>query len=963
MDLPAGRLSLDGRFVELRPKTWEVLRALVARPGDLVTKNELLDLVWPETAVTEGTLNKSIGELRAALDDSREAPRCIETVPRRGFRWIGQARVVEATDVEVADLGRAAAAPPQEPVTAPPPLVARSRELALLEAALGRARAGRRQVVFVTGEAGAGKTTLVDHFLQYVTAAGTLVAHGQCLETAGLHEPYLPLLDAFTRLAGDPGCGHEVATTFRRCAPAWVAQMPTLTAPGGEASAAPAPGSMLRELVTAVDEVARDRLLVVVVEDAHWADLATTDACAALARRRDPARLLLVVTMRGAEAMLSDHPIVAVRRDLVPRQVAEEIVLVPFADDEAKAYVASRCPGLEHSRDTMEWLQQQTAGNPLFVRLVLDEWIARRLVAADDDGAWSLRGDAEQMRSTVPDSLRDLLERQFARLGAAERALLEAASVRVGAFTAASVAAAAGVDPDDAEELCESIVRRGRLLRDAGEAVGADGRFADQVAFLHASVQNVVAAGLTSSRRRRLHLAAAEQLEKENAGRTVSVAALLAFHYEAAGDVARAVSHHLAAAKLAMHRDAPRDAIAMLEGALALIDANPDLPGPAAERIVVLKYLSHARQLAFGFVESQVSELWSLTSDLATATENFQERIVADAGRIVAGCVAGRYAESEEVVRAALPFVERVSDPGTIKTFLFAAGTLRYRMAMMADSCAMFDRALAIPHEGDPLPGSDLDALLMSQYSPAVALSGRADEVRRLAEVSLARAKAHSQYCECVTAALLSWALVLLRDHEVATPIAERTYEIAEACGLTTWSRRALVILGLSSMGSGRIDEGIAQMRIGLAGCREEGQICDHSAMLCLFAEALLDAGREGAGDCLREAAEVAAEIGELYSESEIHRLKARILRADGATVADLEPLLRRAIDLAQLRGIAWHALLSASDLADLLLDEGRGVEARPMLASALAAVAGGESLAAVVRARDLLARCEAAAA
>jgi len=937
-----------------------VLRALVERPGQLITKTELLDRVWADTAVSEGTLNKSIGELRAAFDDSRESPRCIETVSRRGFRWIGEARILAAAGISApfAEL------PAEAPIVAGSPgrLVARSAEVARLDAALARARTGKRQVVFIAGEAGAGKTTLVDHFLDGAAASGSgaapIVAHAQCLETSGLHEPYLPLLDALERLTRDVHVGDTVTGVLRRCAPTWVAQMPTLVR-GDASGAAPMPGSMLRELIAVFDEIARTRPVVLALEDAHWADLATTDACAAMARRRDPAQLVVIVTMRTAEAMLSEHPIVALRQDLVARTAGEVIDLVPFAAGDLRDYLESRCRGLEQRGETVDWLLSQTAGNPLFVRLVLDEWIARRLIAEGSNGAWSPQGDADEMRRTVPDSLRALLDRQVARLGTAERAVLEAASVRVGAFAPASVAAAAGVDTDDAEELCESIARRGGLLRDAGEAAAADGRLAGQYAFLHATVQNVVVAGLPASRRRRLHLAAAEQIEREHAGGTASVAALLAVHYEAAGDVRKAVESHLAAAKLAMHRDAPRDGIAMLEGALVLMDASHGAT-LEDERVLVLKYLTHARQLAFGFADPKVRELWSRTSELAASSENFQERLVADAGSIVSGCVSGRYAEAEAIVRAALPMVERVADAGALKTFFFAAGTLLYRMAMMADSCAIFERALAMTHEGDALPGADLDALLISQYAPAVALAGKPDEVRHMAEVSLARARVHSHYSECTTAAMVSWALVLLGDHEAATPIALRAMEIANADNFPTWTTRQQVVVGLLAMADGRIDEGMQEIRTGMDGRKHEGQLCDHSAMCCLVAESLMNAGLGGAETFLDEAADFCAQTGELYSESEVYRLRARLVGLDGASAADREPLLRRALDLAQLRGIRWHAMLAAADLAGILAEDGRTAEARALLEPALAAVAGQSQLAAIVRAREVLARCSA---
>ena len=423
IDLAAERLWVNDEAVALRPKTWLVLRCLVERPGQIFTKDELLDRVWPDTAVTEGTLNKSIGELRAALDDGTQSPGCIATVSRRGFRWVGDARIVRdrdgaaapATDQPRTHAEPLPAAPEEqgEPAVGPE-VVGREAELAFLHAALAKAHSGRPQVIFVTGEAGAGKTTLIDRFLSRLRGdAAVLVAHGQCIETSGQHEPYLPVLETIERLARRPDTAAQVTGVLRRCAPSWLEQLPSLASePQSISSAAGAtPGRMLRELTTTIEELAELRTVVLVLEDAHWADLATTDVCNTLARRRDAARLMVVVTMRAAEAMVMDHPILAVCRDLVARRAADEISLSPFVRGELSAYLAARCPGLDSGGHLEDWLLQQTAGNPLFVRLVVDEWISRGMVEEGGPSQWRVARDPEELRRIVPDSLRALLER------------------------------------------------------------------------------------------------------------------------------------------------------------------------------------------------------------------------------------------------------------------------------------------------------------------------------------------------------------------------------------------------------------------------------------------------------------------------------------------------------------------------------------------------------------------------
>ncbi len=969
IDLAAERLWVNDKSVALRPKTWLVLRCLVERPGQILTKNELLDRVWPDTAVTEGTLNKSIGELRAALDGAAQGPGCIATASRRGFRWIGDARIVRDHDggaVGSADQPRTVATPlpagsdEQSDPSAEPEVVGREAELAVLETALAKAHSGRPQVIFVTGEAGAGKTTLIDRFLSRLRSdAAALVAHGQCIETSGQHEPYLPLLQTMERLARREDPALPVTDILRRCAPSWLEQMPSLLSEPRSAAAASGatPGRMLRELTTAIEEFAQLRTVVLVLEDAHWADLATTDVCNTLARRRDGARLMVLVTMRAAEAMVLEHPILAVCRDLVARRAATEIGLGPFARGELSVYLTSRCPGLDSGGHLEDWLLQQTAGNPLFVRLVLDEWISRGLVEETEQGLWRVAGDPDEFRRIVPDSLRALLERQIAQLVPEERSVLEVASVCIGDFHAAAIAAASSLDGERVETLCRSIARRGRFLRACGGATTADGLVTERFAFLHAAIQQVVADELPGARRRRLHLAVAEQLERDHAGRTRTVASQLAVHYETAGDLSRAIPHLRDSAKSAMRLDSPRDAIVILEKVLRLIEQTDNPAEQDGERLLALSDLSHAHQLAYGFIHPQVARLWSQTSELAASREDAGERIRADAGRIMVACVTARYAEAEEVIREALPLVPLVSDAAARQAWFFSSATVRYRVAAFDDARGFFESAFALGGDYDPVPGADFLAVLMSQYAPVQALTGRPDATRRLVRESLERARDHSHYSECVTGALAAWSLALLRDFAGAAPIAARALEFARADNFQTWSTRPMFLLGLSAIREGRADEGIAQIRSGLDSRRSDGQWVDHSAFCGLFAEALLDAGCEGAEALLDEAENFAAGTGERYYEAELHRLRAKARRLAGGDPSEVEDQLRRAVQIAALGGSHWHGLLAASDLASLLLEQDRRDEARELLEPACAVIEGGEDLDAVRRGRELLAR------
>src|SRR5262249_53744161 len=152
---PRERRLLDrARPVPLPGKAFDLLVCLVSRAPRLVKKDELLSIVWPDTIVEETNLNYTISLLRKALVDGRAGQRYIETVPRQGYRFVA--------DVDAVDGERTWRPAVDEMPTRPIPLVQRQSEIQALESALARSRLGQRQVVFITGEAGIGKTSLVD---------------------------------------------------------------------------------------------------------------------------------------------------------------------------------------------------------------------------------------------------------------------------------------------------------------------------------------------------------------------------------------------------------------------------------------------------------------------------------------------------------------------------------------------------------------------------------------------------------------------------------------------------------------------------------------------------------------------------------------------------------------------------------------------------------------------------------
>ena len=553
--------------IALPPKPFAVLRYLVEHPGRLITHDELLEALWPETYVQPQVLRTYMLELRKALEDDAGQPRFIQTVPKRGYRFV--ACVTEsANGTKASARSSTEIAPNLAPAIG---IINRHQELDSLAAHFALATAGTRQFACITGEAGIGKTALVDAFCaQLRSGQTTTVAHGQCVEGLGRKEQYYPVTEALGQLCASAE-GEKACRVLARMAPDWLASI------GREAAEAnlsqPAPRErMPGDLCAALEELAAEKTLVLIFEDMQWADDSTLHLLSALARRRAPAKLMIVATFRPQQ-VAADHPLRELKQDLRMRRLCAELALAPLARTAVRDLISRELDQESLPAGLAPFVYRRSEGNPLFVIAILEHLMARDYLTREAGGnQWRLvnSGTAEEMEAEVPEDLAQMIEAEIARLSEQEQRMLEGASLMNIAFTTWAVAAALELDPVETEEAFQELAQRLYFVQRAGQDELPDGSQSTFYVFSHGLYREVLWQRQTEAKRARRHNRIAERLARFFAGREGNVAREMALHYEAAGNWPSAVASLRNAARHALGRQAHAEAAELLDHALRL---------------------------------------------------------------------------------------------------------------------------------------------------------------------------------------------------------------------------------------------------------------------------------------------------------------------------------------------------------------------------------------------------------
>lgn len=915
----------------LRPKTLDVLLLLLRRAGDVVSKDEIFSTVWADVAVSEYVLTTCVSELRSALGDSSRQPVYLRTVHGTGYQFTADVRGTHDAPAagDRGTSGRAA-------------IVDRDRELAQLNAALQRVRAGQRQVVFITGEMGIGKTTLADLFAHGVTVnwqgmGGAvapprerfLIARGQCIAQFGAGEPYMPVLEAIGRLAREADGGF-VTDVLRQHTPAWLIQIPGVLSPQERVAlraelSAQTQEHMLRLIADGIETLCERHPLVLLLEDLHLSDPATLELVAALAMRRGPARLLLLGTFRSGEEHAASSPFLKLQRQLHLHRQCEEIALAPLTSEAVATYLAERFIGLQVPSALAATIHARTEGNPLFVGRLIDQLLDEGVLLVDPV-AGEVRLEASDLASHVPHSLRALVEQRVDAFSAPEREIVEAAGVAGVNFWSACVAAVLGKDREEIEEVCGRLSRRDGLLA-AGEVPDID--FPDLGArfrFSHALYQQVVYERVEITRRQRLHRAVGHALREAWAGRAAEIAAELASHFERGGDLEEAIAFYDKAAIAAAEQAANREAAGYLDRALGLLDRGKDPFVDRERRLDLLMSRGPSVLTSFGYGSIEVLHNYESALDLARQLDNPMRQMACLLALSICEQTRARLVEGEQLALELVRVAEQVNLPQPLIAQLRnPLSQVRMYQGALAESLALSDAAVAAaevlsmpapPADSRPALWAEPRVMLHCQRAAASAALGRLAQAGDAVEQALGIAR---ELRHPFNLAYATTYAALYHDTmgqwDEAVRLARQAIGIARDQGFPFWEGVAKVACGHALSCSDDPSGWAAILNDGIAIWLGTGARLATTMHYRLLADACLaDGDVDGAHTALAVAEAHAEQTGEKVFLAEIYRLQAECRRRAGAAPEEIAQALRRSLDVARRQGAKlWelHATLA----------------------------------------------------
>ncbi|AKI98486.1 TOMM system kinase/cyclase fusion protein [Archangium gephyra] len=835
------------------------------------------------------------------------------------------------------------------------PLVGRTEELASLLDAWSRARSGQGQLLLLVGEAGMGKSRVVQALRERLAGQSHTHLTCQCWPQYkdSAFYPVLEVIRRAMRLDREKTPEAKLARLEQVLAAleldvprALPLLAPMLSVPLLERYTPTAlpPRRLKEELLQVLAELllrlTRHDPVLLVVEDLHWVDPSTLQLLTLLQERIPTTRTLLVLTARSE-----------FRSPLPPRPWSHQLWLERLSPGQTGELVREVAQQEQLPRELLEQLVARTDGVPLFVeeltRMMLELCPTKRGLPERGLDQW-----------LVPITLQDLLAARLDRLPPEPRQLAQVAAVLGRSFTPAMIAAVSGWEPPALQQALATLLASG-LLHKQGPGPEL------QYQFRHALIRDAAYQSLPRSQLRQYHRRVAEVLAKLFPETAQGNPELLAYHQAAAGQYEQAIHSWAQAGTLASQRSTNQEAVGHFQAALRLVKHLPDPARQQREELRLQIGLGNNLMATRGYGAPEVERAYSRAHELCTAMGDTPQLSPALHGLWLYYFAQARFQKSHQLAEQLLGLGRKNPEAADLLilghrmmgTVLFTMGEPAAALEHFQQTLARYDRvrnrSLALVYGIDPAVAA------LSYLSWIHWYLGSADQAWKdhQAALRLAKEVAHphtSAFAYCYASSFHQ----LRRESADTLRCADKALVFAREHHFPHWETWATLFKGQAMVAQGMVDKGLPLLRAGIEGWRASFSETGMATHLTLLAESNMRAGRhEDAQRVLEEAFTLQERYGERCGEVTLHRVRGELLLATGAAPEQALASFHQSIAVARRQGARALELQTTLSLCRLLLRLGEREKARTTLEALLSGFTEGWETPDQREARELSAR------
>ncbi len=814
--------------------------------------------------------------------------RCAETLKRELGLEPGHA--TRRCRDQVRDQGDAA--PAERPATQRPPsaaaeipLVGRDAEWSSLLATWRQAAAGKTSLVILTGEAGIGKTRLLEELRDRVAREGDSTARASCYSSS--QALAYTAAGGWLRSAAIRPHVQEMSAVER----AQLARvLPEILAEQADVEA-PRPFTETWQRRHFFEAMARAVLrakqpLLLSVDDLQWCDPETLEWLQYLVRFDASARLMIVATAR-LEELSPDHPVAIAARELTRGEWAIEIGLGPL-DEQDTLRLARQISVGSLSLEEAETLYPQTRGNPLFVV----ETVRARPVS----------------KGHIAPKLQAVISARLAHLGEPTRQIAAVGSAIGRPFSMELAAKVAGLAEDVAVQAVDELWRHKILRQEEGDCYD----------FVHGCLRDAAYADVGPARRKQLHRLLAEALESLDIARSHESANQIASHYEQAGLALRAIPWYQRAAALVRRRYAEDEAIAFLNTALRLLAAQP--PSTERDRVELDLLISLGPSLSAtqGFASEDAGRIYSRARLLCEVLGETDRYVTVLGGSWTFHIVRGELEIAREIAQRYMALAERRDDCLLRAAGSFCMGSTSYFGGALRESRQQLEASNGYGAQSPAAfleLGPELGVFCRGHLTHALWLLGEPDAANAECVRNLARAEGLSHPFSVALALAYAASLHQFRDEpEAAQARAEAAAALCRKYGFRYYLAWTPIIIGWACARMGDRDRGLEQMQSGFAALRATGASLRSPYYKGLIAQVAGWCGDAEAGLLhLKEAQNLGERSQENWVRPELQRIHGDLLLQSGQ-IREAETSYLSAARLArQIGAKAWESRAEVS--------------------------------------------------